>query len=238
MYDFVNGKKRVDEILDNRLEVIEEDTIPIDNDFTFTNAYYGYVTGLFIDIRNSTDLFSSDEKIKVSKIIRSFTSETIEIVRDDNNLREIGIRGDCVYGIYTSPYKKNISEVFEKAIWINTYMKMLNKQLDKRNFLNIRAGIGISTAQELVVKAGRKGTGINNKVWIGKAVTMASNYSSIGGKNGYGSIVISKSTYDNIKDTYKDYLSYFKSYRTNENGIFYGTELFMKDFDLWIENNV
>jgi peptidyl-tRNA hydrolase len=35
-------------------------------------------------------------------------------------------------------------------------MKMLNKLLDEKGFSRISVGIGVSTAQELVVKAGRK----------------------------------------------------------------------------------
>ena len=40
----------------------------------------------------------------------------------------------------------------------------------------------MSTAQELVIKAGRKDVGINSKVGLGKAVTRASNFSSLGNK--------------------------------------------------------
>lgn len=59
----------------------------------------------FVDIRESSKLFTDKDKEKVAKIIRSFTSEIIEILREDDNLREIGIRGDCVYAIYTTPKK-------------------------------------------------------------------------------------------------------------------------------------
>lgn len=34
---------------------------------------------------------------------KKFYLEVIEILRVDENLREIGIRGDCVYAIYTTP---------------------------------------------------------------------------------------------------------------------------------------
>ena len=48
-------------------------------------------------------------------MIKSFTSETIEILRNNDNLREIGIRGDCVYAIYTSPMKRDEYELAEKT---------------------------------------------------------------------------------------------------------------------------
>jgi len=72
-YDYKSGKKRVKEILNNKLQVIENNKIPSNESFTFSNAYYGWVTAIFVDIRNSTDLFSKDDKEIVSKMIRSFT---------------------------------------------------------------------------------------------------------------------------------------------------------------------
>ena len=125
-YDYKAGKKRIKEILNNKLQVIENDKIPNNDNFTFSNAYYGWVTAIFVDIRNSTDLFSKDDKEIVSKMIRSFTSEVIEILRKDDLLREIGIRGDCVYAIYTTPTKESIKEMMDKSFYINTFMKMLN----------------------------------------------------------------------------------------------------------------
>ena len=111
-YDYIAGKKRIKEILNNKLEVIENDKIPNNENFTFSNAHYGWVTAIFVDIRNSTNLFSKDDKEVVSKMIRAFTSEIIEILRNDDNLREIGIRGDCVYGIYTTPKRVDIYDTF------------------------------------------------------------------------------------------------------------------------------
>ena len=52
------------------------------------------MSGIFVDIRDSSKLFADENKEKVSKIVRAFSSEIIEILRDDENLREIGIRGD------------------------------------------------------------------------------------------------------------------------------------------------
>ena len=77
-------------------------------------------------------------------------------------------------------------------------MRMLNKLLANRSLPEIKVGIGMSTAQELVVKAGRKDVGINSKVWIGKAVTRAANFSSIGNKNANSVQVFSALSFDNF----------------------------------------
>lgn len=88
---------------------------PNDDSFTFSNGYYCWATAIFVDIRNSSALFGDEDKEKVAKVIKSFTSETIEILRNNDNLREIGIRGDCVYAIYTSPMKRDEYELAEKT---------------------------------------------------------------------------------------------------------------------------
>lgn len=241
-YDYINGKKRIQTILRNRLDVETEDKLPTENDFTFSNAYYSWVTGLFVDIRDSTTLFSDEDKVKISKIIKSFTSEVIEILKDDDNLREIGIRGDCVYAVYTTPQKKDIYEIVEKAVWVNTFMKMLNKLLNENNFPTIKVGIGVASSQELVIKAGRYGSGINNLVWVGKAVSHASKFSNMGNKNELAPIILSSCTYSNIIDQYKinnpNAESWFTARSDFDLGDYYDVDLVKTDFNNWIKSGM
>jgi hypothetical protein len=105
-------------------------------------------------------------------------------LRNDNNIREIGIRGDCVYAIYSAPKINDIYEVVSNAFYINTFMRLLNKLLTNKKIQNISVGIGVASVKELVVKAGRYGTGISNKVWIGNVITKVSSLSSLGNKSG------------------------------------------------------
>ena len=243
-YDYRKGKERIEEILDNKLEVIEQSKLPKDDVFTFSNGYYSWVTGVFVDIRDSSTLFADEDKEKVSKIIRSFTSEVIEILRDDDNLREIGIRGDCVYAIYATPKKDDIFELVDKTFYINTYMKMLNKLLSERSLPKIWVGIGMSTAQELVVKAGRKDVGINSKVWIGKAVTRASNLSSLGNKNGNPALVYSSCSFANFIDALeeeneeKNPRDWFTYHKDEGDGEYYTANVVKSAFDRWIQEGM
>lgn len=241
-YDYKSGKKRIKEILQSNLIVIEKE-IPSEYDFTFSNGYYHWVTSIFVDIRDSSTIFSKDNKEVVSKMIRSFTSEVIEILRFGDNLREIGIRGDCVYAIYKSPSKYDIYELCNRTYNINSFMKMLNKLFNQNGFANISVGIGIATAQELVVKAGRKDTGINSKVWIGDAVTKASNLSSLGNRNGNRSIVMSELTYSNmidllVNDNGVQAKSWFKSNFSWTYGTYYDADVIKLDFDNWIDSGM
>lgn len=45
-YDYKAGKQRLEEILDNDMEVVEQDKLPNDDDFTFTNGYYSWVSAI------------------------------------------------------------------------------------------------------------------------------------------------------------------------------------------------
>lgn len=243
-YDYRKGKERIEDILDNELKVIEQNEVPTDSAFTFSNGYYSWVSAIFVDMRDSSTLFAGEDKEKVSKIIRSFTSEIIEILRNDDNLREIGIRGDCVYGIYTTPQKSDILELADKTFYLNTYMQMLNKLLHERSLPEIKVGIGMSTAQELVIKAGRKDVGINSKVWIGKAVTRASNFSSLGNKKGNSALVYSSYSYSNFIDklqernSEKNVKEWFTYHSDEGDGAYYTASIVKTGFDKWISNGM
>lgn len=201
-YDYLEGKKRVEEILSGTMEVKVSGKLPSIDNLTFDNAYLSWITAIFVDIRNSTQLMKNDDQQYVAKTVRAFTSEMIEILRGDVREREIGIRGDCVYAIYTTPHQSDIFEVFERAVYANTYLNMLNRILENHGYSQIRAGIGVSTGNDRVIKAGRKGVGINSVVWMGDAVSEASNLSDFGDKNGIYRIVLSGTTYFNLIDEY------------------------------------
>ncbi|MGB5875844.1 MAG: hypothetical protein WBG84_00600 [Psychrobacter nivimaris] len=94
-YDYKQGKNRVESILDNYMKIEEKDKLPSDDNFTFDNGYLSWVTAIFVDIRDSTKLFSKNDE-STAKIIRSFTSEVIEILRAGDNLREIVNRPDFI----------------------------------------------------------------------------------------------------------------------------------------------
>lgn len=239
-YDYKAGKKRIEEILDNEMEVINKGELPSDDNFTFTNGYYSWVTALFVDMRDSSTLCADEDKQKVAKVFRAFSSEIIEILRDSDALREIGIRGDCVYAVYTAPNKQDEYAIADKAVYINTLMEMLNKLLKNHNLPEIKVGIGQSTAQELVVKAGRKGVGINSKIWIGKAVTRACHYANYGNKNGNSALVFAKTSYDCFIDKMKeanpnkDVESWFTYHKDEGEGAYYTAGLVKTEFNDWI----
>ena len=239
-YDYEAGKKRIDCILASQIEIVEQDKIPPEDVLVMRKGYYGLVTALYVNIRASTALFSDEDKLQTAKIIRSFTSETIEILRGFDFEREIGIRGDCIYAIYTTPLQTDVNIVLDIACYVNTFMKMLNLQLAKRELPPISVGIGIATDREMVINAGRKEVGINDRIWIGNAGKDALNLSYVGNKDGVESIVMSADTFDSIIGHYlSEYgekaREWFFQRSTQYLGTFYDTGLIISDYSEWIE---
>ena len=79
--DWMEGKKRIHEILNLKNDIEERDKVPTEGEFNFDNGYYSWVTAVFVDIRNSTELFTENRKTTTAKVIRAFMSEIIEILK-------------------------------------------------------------------------------------------------------------------------------------------------------------
>lgn len=201
-YDYKAGKKRINDILNSPNDIEEKDNVPNGDNFDYQGGIYAPVAAIFVDIRDSSTYFTKQPKKQVAKMIRSFVSELVEIFRKNENYREIGIRGDCVYAIYNAPNKDALKTVINDASMSNTLMKMLNVLLDKKGFKTIKVGIGVGyDEKQLVIKAGRKGTGISDFIWIGNAVIDASNCCSYGNSTSIRkSVIISSDFYEKIKD--------------------------------------
>ncbi|KYC77036.1 adenylate/guanylate cyclase domain-containing protein [Bacillus sp. FSL W8-0445] len=242
-YDYKERKKKVEEILDGTDAVKEVKRFPRDEEFTYTNGYKAWAGAIFVDLRDSTSLFKDKEDVDIAKVIRGFTSEIIEILRKDvdNDLKEIGIRGDCVYAVYSTPLKTDLCDIFDRAVYINTYMSMLNELLKERDLPTITAGIGLNVSRTLSVKAGRKSSAINNLVWIGKSVPIAAKLSDLGNKDGVNPIVMSGLFYDNINELEraKELLIDEFSMKTHDNyGCYYHGSIVIKGFSDWIANGM
>ncbi len=244
MYDYYKSKEVVESILKSPTKIVEKDTIPIsDAEFTYENGIKAWVGALFVDIVNSSKLFQSPNE-DTARIIRSFCSEIISILKDDTNYREIGIRGDCVYCIFDAHYQVDLVQVFRHAYRINTFMNMLNILLKKNGYTTISAGIGLGCSQDLIVKAGQNGSGINDKIWIGKAVVDAAHLSGVAGRNGVSAIAMSPLFYDNVFtqlcEENTSYRTWITAHHTGNYGCieYYHCNIIETSFEEWIKENI
>ena len=243
-YNYKEGKKRLFNILDNKTTVVEKESVPADSAFNFENGIKAPVASIFVDIRNSTDYFKNNPRDRVARTIRAFVSEIIKILRSDDNFRDLGIRGDCVFAVYSASSSKEINSIFNCATLVNTFIEMINKGLSDKKWPELQIGIGLGyDANELVIKTGEKGSGFNDFVWIGNAVVDASNCCGIANKGTFKPIVVSSFFYEKIKNekANKDfnYDHYFKKlYSSDCKGYVYHANLVNTDFNEWIKKGM
>lgn len=239
MYNYRNGKSNIINILKTKTDVIQSSGIPKDDSsFTYKNAYLTWVGAIFIDIKDSSLFFNTKDE-KLARLMRAFTSEIITIFQGIEIHRQIGIRGDCVYAIYDTKHKKDLVRVFNVACELNSFMKMFNKIIVTQGYKKIIAGIGLGCDEELIIKAGKTGTGINDKIWIGKAVVDASNLSGIANRSDIKPIAMSQNFHKKIIDIIKkENKKYEKLIIYSANNRCYHCDISEPSFDEWIENGM
>ena len=243
-FDYKESKKRVYDILNSKTKIEHKDQVPSnDKEFTYENGIKTWVGAVFLDIKDSTTLFKNYDDEKLARILRAYFSEIVSILRDNSNYRQIGIRGDCVYAIYSVTNKDDIEEILSDAILVNTFNKMFQKILTNARYVNFQIGIGLGLSETLIVKTGQKHSGINDNVWIGDSVVDASKLSSQGNRDNFETIVMDEVFFNNVKDynananyKYSHYISSKYSYKTRST--VYQCEMINIEFNDWINGGM
>lgn len=200
-YDVEKSAGRMNDILDaSDNDYADKDSIPARSDLTFKNGYYVDVTAIFIDIVGSSDMTDGHKRPTLAKMYRAFLSECVAIMNAESDCREININGDCVWGVFETPKKRDIDEVISVAASLNSMIKILNYKLGKKGYSQIDVGIGIDYGRALMVKAGYSGSGISEVIWMGDVVNSACHLCGKAGRNGRKTIVISDCIYGNINE--------------------------------------
>jgi class 3 adenylate cyclase len=203
-YIFDDSDSRMQEILDAPAGAYEEvNSIPDRSKLTYTNGFYVNCTAIFIDIRGSSRLPELHNTPVLGKIYRSYISECIAILNHFEECKEIFISGDCVSGIFNTPYKDDIGTAFFAAAALNSLIQHLNWRLEKKGYAAIRCGIGISYGRALMLKSGFTGSGLSDVVWMGNVVNEASNLCHQGNKNGRLPVQVANVVQQNLSDEHK-----------------------------------
>lgn len=223
---------RLDEILAAKdAEFSDSDSIPSRNLLTFTNGYYVSCSVLFVDMRSSKTLAQKYKKPTLAKLYRGYISELIAVFKGDSNIQEISIEGDCVWGVFNTPYKADINQVFGTAAKAQSLVNILNRKLVKVGVDPIRIGIGISYGDTLMIKSGYKNSGINEVTWMGHVVSEAARLCSYGNREWFDNpLMVTSVFYDNLNDHNKNLLSY------NNNRQCYHGNVINKAMEEWLKS--
>lgn len=201
-YEPLASYDRIDAILSTPAGSYEEvDNLPDREQLTFTNGYYAMCTALFIDIRESSKLPSKYDRPVLAKIYRAFISEMVAIFNSDIHAREINIVGDCVWGIYRTPHKTDLDDVFELAYTANSLTQVLNYKMKQHGYNTpLRFGIGMAWGRALMIKAGYSGSGINDVVYMGEVVNYAAKLAAKGSVMWAKPIVVDEEVHFNLNE--------------------------------------
>jgi class 3 adenylate cyclase len=232
-YDFTKSRERIDEILKGSdADYKDKDSIPSRDDLTFTNGFNVYCSALFVDIRGSKELNGKHTKPVLAKIYKTYISELVAILKSHSNVKEICIEGDCVWGIFDTPTKNDIRELFTIGGKVSSLIDVLNIKYKKRGYSQLTVGIGMSYGRSLLVKSGYKGSGINEVVWLGSLVSEAAELCGFGNKTwSDNEMMVSEVFYNNLNDERKKLLSY------NADRNCYHGNVINTSMNEWVENN-
>ncbi len=222
-YNFEDSLCRLDEILnasDNSYE--EKNEIPRRGSLSYTNGFYVNCTAVFVDICGSSEFPRIHKRPVLAKIYRSFISEVIAIFNGNDKCKEINVQGDCVWAIFDTPYQDDIMNVLHCCARVKSLIDIINFKLEKKKYKTFKVGIGVDYGRALMIKAGYKGSTINDVIWMGDVVNRASKLCSLGNRDLNNPIVISEIVYDNLVVTAEErwdewfiYAPYHECYHGN-----------------------
>lgn len=208
-FDHEKSIERIDETLNNSDANYEDkNSIPLRSSLTFNNGFYVDCAALFIDMRGSKSLSEKHKRPTLAKIYKTYISELVAVLQSHSKVSEIYIEGDCVWGVFDTPYKTDIDSLFSTAAKASSLIDILNIKYKKKGYSEITVGIGLSYGSSLYIKAGYKGSSINEVVWLGKLVGEAAQLCSYGNKTyNDNETMVSNIFYDNLNNDNKVLLS-------------------------------
>lgn len=180
-YDFAASRQRIDDIF-SAGEAEALNSIPPRSKLTYTNGFYVNCTALFVDMRDSSGLTAKHQLPTLARLYRSYISELSAILRSTEQVREINIHGDAVWAVYDTPLKEDVSKVFSVAAMANTLVQIISHKHQRKGLSAVKAGLGMAYGRALMVKAGQKGSGHHDVVWMGDVVNSAAHLSGYGAK--------------------------------------------------------
>ncbi len=209
-YTFTDGISRIDEILDTSDNAYEEvNQIPSEDRLTYSNGFYVNCSALFVDIRGSSNLPHKYRRPTLAKIYRVYISEIIATMSGNSTCKEIRIVGDSVSGVFDTQTRDSIDSLFSTAATISSLVDIMNFKFEKRNIEPIVVGIGMDYGRALMIKAGYKGSGINDTVWMGDVLNTAAHLCNHGCQTAFDNRIMASSIfYENLNDDNKKLLTW------------------------------
>ena len=220
-YDFDHSLERIDSFINQGNATYKEvNYIPDHDKLSYDNGFYVNCSAIFVDIRESSNLTNNHYRPTLAKLYRAFISEVTGILNSNVNCKEINIIGDCVAGICETSGSSSANQLIDTTSKICSIVDILNCKFKEANINEISIGIGISYGRSLMIKAGNKGSSLDDVVWMGDVVNEASSLCNKANKEGFQEterVIISRKFFDRLSEEYQK--------------IFYDSFLFKPNYD-------
>jgi len=250
-FSFERSLQRIEKSLYDSADYQESDDIPTKESLTFTSGKYVQCASVFIDLRGSSDLIKTQGKQSKSlaRLYRAYISEMVAIVNSFKTCKEVNIVGDCVSAMFAGDdgLQKPVIEALQASSMCNGMMKVLNVHFKKKwgtEFKEVKAGIGVALGRALVIKAGHSGTGINELVYMGDVVNIASKMCGLAFKEyPLSAICVTEAVYNSVDDyianpdTKETFQAFLSSQTHNKHGLLYVGNFHRAAFHDWAEEN-
>jgi class 3 adenylate cyclase len=185
-----------------------------------------------VDIRRSKALTDKHTRPVLAKIYRAYISEVVAVLKGDDKISEIYIEGDGVWAVFNTTTKNDVNSVFSTAAQVASLIDILNVKLTKKGYSNVAVGIGLDDGESLYIKAGYKGSGINEVVWLGRVVGACAALCSNGNQTWTDrEIMVSSRIYENLSDYNKALLEW------NQSRQCYHGNVINLVMDKWVKEN-
>ena len=209
-YNLKDSVDRINQVIAAGSSSYEErDKIPACSELTFTNGFYVKCSVIHAEIRKTNEIADFYRNTELSKLYRTYVSEVTAVMNGNPKCAEINIAGNCVWGVFDTPFQEDVDEVFSTGAKISSLIDIMNYKFKKNNITEITVGIGISYGKGLVVKTGYKGSNVSEVVWMGDVVEEAAKLASYGNKEDSDrETMVSEIAYYNLNEENREMLSF------------------------------
>lgn len=192
-------KDNIEDIMGEAVSITNRNNIPENIPLEGNNwTRVEEISCVYVDMVNSTGINLSPQKS--AKIYELFVKSLVKIF-NEFNADYIDIKGDGAFALFSG--KDSAVPALCSAVTFNTICQEVLE--NKMPEFQIKAHIGIDSDSVLVKRIGLRGE-LNNEVWVGKPVNIASKLSSLAEAK---SIIVSDRAYSTLsKKDYEQYLIY------------------------------
>lgn len=227
-YNFEESLSRIDQMLDFTVEGNNSSTsVPSLNEIPTKGGVVTNCSVIQVEVKAST----TKDYGKLLTVYRAFFSEAIAIISSHPSCIDVQSLGTRLTAIVSTPFKKNIEALIDRAAMINTLAQVITRKASGMGLPEIAVRIGIDFGEAMLMRFGKYDpTELSPKAqaWIGNPVSMSSKL--IETPNNNWNIWISGVVYNNLNDEYRK----FFHHEIESSG--YGADIINTYMKNWLNN--